>query len=69
MLYHKEKSSFTDPGGTKISIRKMRPTSTKKKKKKKFLNLTKELRDADYNAVWMPVEVNARRFMGPSVVH
>ena len=33
-------------------------------KRDKYLNLTKELRDADYKAVVMPVEVDARWFIG-----
>ena len=31
------------------------------------MNLTKELRNADYRAVVMPVEVGARGFIGSSV--
>ena len=36
-------------------------------KMEKYLNLTKELRDAGYKAVVMPVEVGARGFIGSSV--
>ena len=36
-------------------------------KREKYLNLTKELRDAGYKAVVMPVEVGARGFIGSSV--
>ena len=36
-------------------------------KREKYLNLTKELRDAGYKAVAMPVEVGARGFIGSSV--
>ena len=35
-------------------------------KREKYLNLTKELRDAGYKAVVMPVEVGARGFIGSS---
>ena len=38
-------------------------------KREKYLNLTKELRDAGYKAVVMPVEVGARGFLGSSVYH
>ena len=36
-------------------------------KREKYLNLTKELRDAGYKAVVLPVEVGARGFTGSSV--
>ena len=36
-------------------------------KREKYLNLTKEQRDAGYKAVVMPVKVAARGFMGSSV--
>ena len=36
-------------------------------KREKYLNLTKELRNAGYRAVVMPVEVGARVFIGSSV--
>ena len=36
-------------------------------KREKYLNLTKELRDAGYKAVVMPVEFGARGFIGSSV--
>ena len=36
-------------------------------KREKYLNLTKELRDAGYRAVLMAVEVSARGFIGSSV--
>ena len=36
-------------------------------KREKYLNLTKELWDAGYRAVVMPVEVGARGFKGSSV--
>ena len=36
-------------------------------KREKYLNLTKEMRDAGYKAVVMPVEVGAREFIGSSV--
>ena len=36
-------------------------------KRKKYLNLTKELRNAGYRAVVMPVEDGARGFIGSSV--
>ena len=36
-------------------------------KREKYLNLTKELRNASYRAVVMQVEVGAREFMGKSV--
>ncbi|RUS90920.1 hypothetical protein EGW08_001317 [Elysia chlorotica] len=35
-------------------------------KREKYLNLTKELRDAGYKAVIMPVEIGARGFIGSS---
>ena len=36
-------------------------------KKEKYLNLTKELENASYKAVVMPIEVGARGFIGSSV--
>ena len=36
-------------------------------KREKYMNLTKELENADYKAVVMPVEVGARGFVGSSV--
>ena len=36
-------------------------------KREKYLNLTKELKDAGYKAVVMPAEVGARGYIGPSV--
>ena len=36
-------------------------------KREKYLNLTKELQDAGYKAVVMPVEDGARGFIGSSV--
>ena len=36
-------------------------------KRAKYLNLTKELRNAGFRAVVMPVEVGARAFIGSSV--
>ena len=36
-------------------------------KREKYMNLTKELDNAGYNGVVMPVEVGARGFVGSSV--
>ena len=36
-------------------------------KREKYLHLTKELRNAGYRAVEMPVEVGSRGFIGSSV--
>ena len=36
-------------------------------KREKYMNLTKELENAEYKAVVMPVEVGARGFVGSSV--
>ena len=56
----------TDHDGANSTIRKQNgrgPTY----KREKYMNLTKELENAGYKAVVMPVEVGARGFVGSSV--
>ena len=60
-------SFHTTTGGANNSIQKQNGRGPHLQNREKYLNLTKELEDAGYKAVVMPVEVSARGFIGSSV--
>ena len=73
---NKTKAWYRDPfilhtanhyGGVNNSIRKQNGRGPHLQKGKKYLNLTKKLRDAGYKAFVMPFEVGSRGFIGSSV--